>query len=86
MSETQASILRIAKAYPLSEDILRLCLVPRTTSEIKNFLERKYSSVASGSTLANTLQKLEDVGGLKYDADKWTTTGNAKVVLEKYFG
>lgn len=83
MSETQKVILNTLKMVSLGDEILRFCVQPRSTAELKNYLVRKYSIAPN---FADTLERLEASGALTYKDNTWITTPQAKAVLDKYFG
>jgi hypothetical protein len=83
-------ILTVIRSLAYGEEIVKFCVTPRTTSEIKAAFTawRSGSGIIlfGGASLSEHLQKLESAGAIEYVDGKWRTPKETKDLSEKYLG
>jgi len=86
METVEDKIADVLAKSKVSLEIVKICMVPKTVSEIGKELRMIFKGQSIDShTLGSFLRSLEKAKALKFDEGKWKATDEAKRVIAKYW-
>lgn len=86
MSETD--LLNVINRLNYGERIVRMCLTPRTTTELRESFEKWTSNILIylGLSFSEHIRQLEAAKVIQFAGGVWTITKEGRNVVEKYLG
>lgn len=85
---SEANMLDVINRLSYGERIVRMCLTPRTTTELRESFERWTADILiyMGRSFAEHMKQLEVANVIQFVNGKWTLTKEGKNIVEKYLG